>query len=228
MEFLSCIFSFRKFLFDSKSNFVEESLRRYRNFWPGSWSQFDTKSNFVEESLRRNRIFILHFSFRKFQFDSKSKFVGESLRRYRNFWPGSQSQFDTKSNFVGESLRRNRLLWPAFFNQKVSIWFNGYRKSFFISNFLFSQSFHLPVSSMLLDVAVSSSFSVWLSAAMLDVAVSSSFWVWLSAAMLDVAISSSFWAWLSFLTAEKIRIARYFFGIRCFFHRKVKKLRIEM
>ena len=104
-------FSFRNFQFDSKSNFVEESLRRYRNFWPGSRSQFDTKSNFVEESLRRNRIFILHFSFRKFQFDSKSNFVEENLRRYRNFWPGSQSQFDTKSNFV-ETFR------PVFFIQK--------------------------------------------------------------------------------------------------------------
>ena len=116
-------FSFRNFQFDSKSNFVEESLRRYRNFWPGSRSQFDTKSNFVEESLRRNRIFILHFSFRKFQFDSKSNFVEENLRRYRNFWPGSQSQFDTKSNFVEESLRRNRIFILLFFIQKVSIRF---------------------------------------------------------------------------------------------------------
>ena len=80
--------------------------------------QFDSKSNFVEESLRKIRLFGLHFSSRKFQFDSKSNFVEESLRRYKNFWPGSRSQFHTKSNFVEESLKWNRFWWPAFFHSE--------------------------------------------------------------------------------------------------------------
>ena len=62
------LFPFRKFEFDSKSNFVMENLMRYRNFRPAFLFrkfQFDSKSNSVCIGYSG-----LPFSFRNFQFEN--------------------------------------------------------------------------------------------------------------------------------------------------------------
>ena len=69
------LFPFKKFEFDSKSNSVEESLLRYKNFWPVFF--YSESFNLILNRISLERvcgdigISGLPLSFRNFQFDSK-------------------------------------------------------------------------------------------------------------------------------------------------------------